>query len=130
MNPNIAANQQRLFLEFLRELRPHLRRDSSLPRRIKEIFSRNRSIGSRDRKLYRELVYTALRYLPWVEPWLDQSPEIAAKITAWLAPELKPTSPYRAAHCGDWPVVPETLADGFQKGPFWLDCLLPVLESA
>ena len=26
--------------------------------------------------------------------------------------------------------VPETLADGFQKGPFWLDCLLPVLESA
>ena len=110
MNPNIAANQQRLFLEFLRELRPHLRRDSSLPRRIKEIFSRNRSIGSRDRKLYRELVYTALRYLPWVEPWLDESPEVAAKITAWLAPELKPTAPYRAAHCGDWPVVPETLA--------------------
>ena len=48
MNPNIAANQQRLFLEFFRELRPHLRRDSSLPRRIKEIFARNRSIGSRD----------------------------------------------------------------------------------
>ena len=72
MNPNIAANQQRLFLNFLSELRPHLRRDSSLPRRIKEIFSRNRAIGSRDRKLYRELVYTALRFLPWIEPWLDQ----------------------------------------------------------
>jgi len=111
MNPNIAANQQRLFLEFFGELRPHLRRDSALPRRIKEIFARNRSIGSRDRKLYRELVYTALRFLPWVEHWLDRDPQLAAKITAWLAPELKPTSAYRSAHCGDWPPVPETLAE-------------------
>lgn len=110
MNPNIAANQQRLFLEFIAELRPHLRRDSALPRRIKDIFARNRSIGSRDRKLYRELVYTALRFLPWVEPWLDQQPATAAKITAWLAPELKPTTAYRAAHAGDWPVAPENLA--------------------
>ena len=110
MNPHIAANQQRLFLEFLAELRPHLRRDSALPRRIKEIFARNRSIGSRDRKLYRELVYTALRFLPWIEPLLDQAPETAAKVTAWLAPELKPTSSYRATHCGDWPAVPDALA--------------------
>ncbi|MEO6995081.1 MAG: RsmB/NOP family class I SAM-dependent RNA methyltransferase [Lacunisphaera sp.] len=111
MNPNIASNQQRLFLEFFGDLRPHLRCDSALPRRIKEIFARNRSIGSRDRKLYRELVYTALRFLPWVEYWLDRDPQLAAKITAWLAPELKPTSAYRAAQCGDWPPVPETLTE-------------------
>lgn len=110
MNPHIAANQQRLFLAFLGELRPHLRRDSALPRRIREIFARNRAIGSRDRKLYRELVYTALRFLPWIEPWLDRSPDTAAKIVAWLAPELKPTSHYRAALCSDWPAAPETLA--------------------
>ena len=110
MNPNIAANQQRLFLAFLTELRPYIRQDSSLPRRIKEIFARHRAIGSRDRKLYRELVYTALRFFPWVEPFLDPAPATAAKITAWLAPELKPTSLYRAAHCGDWPAVPDTLA--------------------
>ncbi|MDB6114235.1 MAG: rsmB 3, partial [Lacunisphaera sp.] len=111
MNPNIAANQQRLFLAFVAELRPHVRRDSALPRRIKEIFARNRAIGSRDRKLYRELVYTWLRFLPWIDPWLDDHSATAAKITAWLAPELKPTSAYRAAHCGDWPPVPETLAE-------------------
>ena len=110
MNPHIAANQQRLFLEFLAELRPHVRRDSALPRRIKEIFARNRSIGSRDRKLYRELVYTYLRFLPWIEPLLESDALIAAKVTAWLAPELKPTSAYRAAQCGDWPAIPETLA--------------------
>ncbi len=147
MNPNIAANQQRLFLAFVAELRPHLRRDSSLPRRIKEIFARNRAIGSRDRKLYRELIYTYLRFLPWIDPLLDGARQrgdgqaaglaptagseaggarnagalgardehtdaaLAAKITAWLAPELKPTSAYRATHTGDWPTAPATLAE-------------------
>ena len=111
MNPNIAANQQRLFLAFLAELRPHVRRDSSLPRRIKEIFARNRAIGSRDRKLYRELIYTYLRYLPWIDGLLDTDPATAAKITAWLSPDLKPTTHYRAAHCTDWPPVPATLAE-------------------
>jgi len=111
MNPNIAANQQRLFLDFVAQLRPHVRRDSSLPRRIKELMARHRAIGSRDRKLYRELVYTWLRYLPWIDPLLDTDPAIAAKITAWLAPELKPTSLYRAAHTSDWPAVPPALAE-------------------
>lgn len=111
MNPNIAANQQRLFLAFLAELRPHVRRDSSLPRRIKELFARHRAIGSRDRKLYRELVYTYLRYLPWIDGLLDSDAVLAAKITAWLAPQLKSTSAYRAVHCADWPPVPATLAE-------------------
>lgn len=111
MNPNIAANQQRLFLDFVAQLRPHVRRDSSLPRRIKELMARHRAIGSRDRKLYRELVYTWLRFLPWIDPLLDADAPLAAKITAWLAPELKPTSAYRAAHAGDWPPVPASLAD-------------------
>ncbi|HWA27224.1 MAG TPA: RsmB/NOP family class I SAM-dependent RNA methyltransferase [Lacunisphaera sp.] len=111
MNPAIAANQQRLFLAFVAELRPHVGRDSALPRRIKELFARHRAIGSRDRKLYRELVYTYLRFLPWIDPLLDHEPGLAAKITAWLAPELKPTSAYRATHCGDWPAVPGTLVD-------------------
>jgi 16S rRNA (cytosine967-C5)-methyltransferase len=111
MNPNIAANQQRLFLAFVAELRPHVRRDSSLPRRIKDLFARHRAIGSRDRKLYRELVYTYLRFLPWIDQLLDSDAATAGKITAWLAPELKPTSAYRTAHCGDWPPVPATLAE-------------------
>jgi 16S rRNA (cytosine967-C5)-methyltransferase len=111
MNPGIAANQQRLFLAFLAELRPHVRRDSALPRRIKELLARQRAIGSRDRKLYRELIYTWLRFLPWVDPLLDAAPDLAARAIAWLAPELKPTSHYRAALCGDWPPTPATLAD-------------------
>lgn len=111
MNPSIAANQQRLFLAFVAEIRPHIRRDSALPARIKQLFARHRAIGSRDRKLYRELVYTYLRYLPWIDPLLDTQPELAAKITAWLAPELKPTSHFRAALAGDWPPPPAVLAE-------------------
>lgn len=111
MNPNIAANQQRLFLELLAQLRPHFGRDSALPRRITDLLNRNRALGSRDRKLYRELVYTTLRFLPWVDELLDKDITVAAKIIAWLAPELKPTSLYRAAHSGDWPAVPDALAD-------------------
>ena len=111
MNPIIAANQERLFLAFVAEIRPYIRRDSALPRRIKELFARHRAIGSRDRKLYRELVYTYLRFLPWIDPLLDTDPVLASKITAWLAPELKPTSHYRAALCANWPAVPATIAE-------------------
>ncbi len=132
MNPNIAANQQRLFLAFVAELRPHIGRDSALPRRIKELFARHRAIGSRDRKLYRELVYTYLRFYPWINPLLDSTPDLAAKLTAWLAPDLKPTSAYRAAHCADWPVVPDSLADKaaaltskLSAGSFKPEVLLP-----
>ena len=107
MNPNIATNQQRLFLAFLAELRPHVHRDSSLPRRIKEIFARHRALGSRDRKLYRELVYTYLRYLPWIDPVLDADVATAAKITAWLAPTLPPTANYQKAICAKWVLAPE-----------------------
>jgi 16S rRNA (cytosine967-C5)-methyltransferase len=111
VNPGIAANQQRLFLAFVAELRPHVRRDSALSRRIKELLARQRAIGSRDRKLYRELIYTWLRFLPWCDPLLDSAPDLAAKAIAWLAPDLKPTAPYRAAICGDWPATPPTLAE-------------------
>lgn len=111
MNPGIAANQQRLFLAFVAGLRPHVRRDSGLPRRIKELLARQRAIGSRDRKLYRELLYTWLRFHPWIDPLLDASPDLAAQITAWLAPELKATAHYRTALCGDWPAAPASLAD-------------------
>lgn len=111
MNPRIAANQQRTFLGLLAQVLPHVARDSALPRRIKELLGRNRALGSRDRRLYRELLYTALRYLPWVQPLLASEPERAAQVVAWLAPELKDTTAYRAAVLEDWPPLPATLAE-------------------
>lgn len=111
MNPRIAANQQRTFLGLLAQVLPHVARDSALPRRIKELLGRNRALGSRDRRLYRELIYTALRYLPWVQPLLQRDPERAAQLVAWLAPELKDTAAYRTAVLEGWPALPATLAE-------------------
>jgi 16S rRNA (cytosine967-C5)-methyltransferase len=111
MNPRIAANQQRTFLALLAQVLPHLRTDSALPRRIKDLLGRNRALGSRDRRLYRELLYTAIRFLPWLQPLLDKEPDAAARIIAWLAPDLKDTTAYRAALLEGWPPVPETLAE-------------------
>ncbi len=110
MNPKIAANQQRRFLEFLALLRPHVGADAALPRRIKEIFARDRAIGSRDRRLYRELLYTALRHWPWVDTLLDKQPDDAARLAAWLAADSKDTHDYRATLCGEWPAPELSLA--------------------
>jgi 16S rRNA (cytosine967-C5)-methyltransferase len=55
----------------------------------------DRRIGSSDRRLYRELIYAAVRHLPWIEPLLDADPERA-------------TRAYRAAVAGDWPPCPDT----------------------
>lgn len=111
MNPRITANQQRTFLHLFAQVRPMLGSDSGLPRRIKDLLGRNRAFGSRDRRLYRELIYTGIRFLPWIEPLLETEGELASQIIAWLAPDLRDTKDYRAALCLDWPAVPVTLAE-------------------
>jgi|GEM_PF-171426 len=67
-----AKNQAQIFLKLLAELRPHWRSDAALPERIQRLIASDRRFGSRDRRLYRELVYTTLRYLPIIEPLLDK----------------------------------------------------------
>ncbi len=105
------AAQQRILLELLDRLRPHLRRDQNLPARIEALLSGDRRRGSRDRRLYRELIYTALRHLPWVEPLLDRDPGRATRMIAWLAADTQATSAFRAGQAGDWPPAPPGLAD-------------------
>lgn len=107
---SLSGSQQKVFLRLLAVLRPHWHTDPSLPLRIQQEFAANRSFGSRDRKLYRELIYTTLRYLPWIEPLLDTDPGRAATIVAWLAADLPATKAYRTGTCGDWPRCPASIA--------------------
>jgi len=100
---SVARSQQQVFLRLLQPLRPRWREDLTLPRQIQGLIAGERRFGSRDRRLYRELIYTTLRYLPWVEPWLDRDPDRAAKIVAWLSANTRDTQAYRAEICGDWP---------------------------
>ncbi len=106
-----AGSQEQNFLHLLAALRPYWRREAGLPARIQALLSGNRAFGSRDRRLYRELIYTTLRYLPWIEPLLDTEPDRAAQAAAWLAAETSATQAFRAALLGDWPPCPPTLAD-------------------
>jgi 16S rRNA (cytosine967-C5)-methyltransferase len=102
--------QQGILLRLLGQLRPHLRRDNNLPARIERLLAGDRRRGARDRRLYRELIYTALRHLPWIEPLLDSDPGRSAKVLAWLAAETPATSAFRAAQAGDWPAATGDLA--------------------
>ncbi|MCR6657188.1 MAG: RsmB/NOP family class I SAM-dependent RNA methyltransferase [Opitutus sp.] len=92
---SVAGNQQRTFLRLLAALRPHWHRDQNLPARIQQLLARERSFGSRDRRLYRELIYTTLRHLPWIEPQLDTAPDEAVRRVAWLAAETPATRAFR-----------------------------------
>ncbi|MEO6569438.1 MAG: RsmB/NOP family class I SAM-dependent RNA methyltransferase [Opitutaceae bacterium] len=107
---SLAGSQQKVFLRLLGTLRPHWRSDPGLPSRIQELFAINRSFGSRDRRLYRELIYTTLRYLPWVEPLLDSDPHRATKTVAWLAADLPATHAFRTALCEGWLACPSSLS--------------------
>jgi 16S rRNA (cytosine967-C5)-methyltransferase len=107
---SVVHNQQKIFLRLLADLRPHWRRDAALPARIQRLLAGSRAFGSRDRRLYRELIYTALRYLPWIEPLLDRDPALAAAAVAWLAADVPSTLAFRAALAGDWPPCPATVA--------------------
>ncbi len=107
---SVASSQQQVFLRLIQALRPHWHQDRALPALIQRRLSRERSFGSRDRRLYRELIYTTLRYLPWIEPWLDRDPARAVKRAAWLAAETRDTRAYRVETCGDWPGLPSLAA--------------------
>lgn len=137
---SVAANQLRTFLRIAAELRPHWRRDPALPVRLKAILAAHQDFGSRDRRLYRELTFTALRYLPWIEPLLGNDSNEAARRLAWLCADLPATRLFRTefatgeppggdlAEClPDWfrgqcPEIftGEELAAQFRRAPLWL----------
>ncbi len=91
-----SGSQQRNLLEMLGRLRPHWRREPALPSRIDALLGGDRRLGSRDRRMYRELIYTAIRYLPWVEPLLESDPAAAVRRIAWMATETAATHAFRA----------------------------------
>ncbi len=99
---SFIGNQRETYLRLVEALRPHWRNDFRLPERIQKLLARDKRFGSRDRRLYRELLYTTLRFLPWVDSLLQKSPHHGAAAVAWLAADLKATRQYRAKLTSDW----------------------------
>lgn len=128
---SIEANQQRVFLQLLERIRPAIRSDLRLPERMQRLLTGRRSFGSRDRRLYRELLYTYIRYLPWIETTAGE-PDLTSQLTAWLAEESPATARYRQAALPDWPGAPggvaakaELLKERFPDHPYEPRALLP-----
>jgi 16S rRNA (cytosine967-C5)-methyltransferase len=91
---------------ILARLRPHWATDAALPARIEAVLGGDRRLGSRDRRLYRELIYATLRYLPWIAPLIDSDPDAAAGRAAWLAGDSPAVQPFRAEVAGNLPECP------------------------
>lgn len=111
---SIALGQQQAFLRLWRRVQPHARSDRNLPSRIQDAL-RDRKFGSRDRRLYRELLYTAVRHLPWVEELAGRSDAEAARAVAWLAAPTPATRSYRTALLPGWPEVPGPMSGRAQQ---------------
>jgi 16S rRNA (cytosine967-C5)-methyltransferase len=109
--PSPAASQGRCFLALFAALRPHVATDRNLPSRLQQLLAREKRFGSRDRRLYRELLYTALRHLPWIDARFAITPDDAVRATAWLAADTAATRAFRAHWTADWPECPATVAE-------------------
>ncbi len=109
--PSPAASQGRTFLALFAALRPHVATDRNLPSRLQQLLAREKRFGSRDRRLYRELLYTALRHLPWIDARLaTASPDDAIRAVAWMAADTPATRAFRAHWTAGWPEAPATVA--------------------
>jgi 16S rRNA (cytosine967-C5)-methyltransferase len=102
---SIVRNQQQTFLRLWRRVQPHARTDRNLPSRLQDAL-RDRGFGSRDRRLYRELLYTAVRHLPWIDELTARSEAEAVRAVAWLAAPTPATRPFREELLAGWPEVP------------------------
>ncbi|HEY3754964.1 MAG TPA: RsmB/NOP family class I SAM-dependent RNA methyltransferase [Opitutaceae bacterium] len=107
------GNQRRVAAEFIAQLSPHVERDRALPARIERLLKGDRRLGSRDRRLYRELIYSHLRFRPWFP-----AGDLAARpmeALAWLAAASPATRAFREGVLGTaafrWPAVPATLVE-------------------
>jgi 16S rRNA (cytosine967-C5)-methyltransferase len=108
-SPSIVHNQQQTLLRLWQSVHPHVPTDHSLPARLQAVL-RRREFGARDRRLYRELLYTAVRYLPWMEELAARGETEMVRALAWLAADVPATHGFRSALAADCPECPATVA--------------------
>jgi len=120
-----ADAQLRIFETLWDELRPRIATDRNLPARIQQRLAKEKRFGSRDRRLYRELLYTALRYLPWLENDTGRQPVGGAAAVLWLASDSPATLPLKRELLASAPPCPPTITERAALLGQPADALLP-----
>ncbi len=81
-----SANQRRILLELIQAL-PNLQKlGKNFSRNLNRHFREHSQFGSRDRRLYRELIYTYLRYQPWLDALIDSQNKFLDTLITLAAP--------------------------------------------
>lgn len=112
MNPRILENQRRTLLALIRALEPQLVPGRPFAAEIRAELARHSGFGSRDRRLYRELIYTWLRYRAWFEKARAASDTAAADLLIGLSGDAPEVATLHAAL-----VLPEGRAFARRPGP-------------
>lgn len=91
-------NQRRIAYSLIERARTLLGPGVPFNRELHELFRSKGKFGSKDRRLYRELIYTYLRYLPWLNPYYKEQDLFMEKLIALATPtpeiqSLYPTLP-------------------------------------
>lgn len=84
-----SANQRRILLELIAALPEILGAGKNFPRNLNRHFRENSRFGSRDRRLYRELIYTYLRYKPWLDPLFQSENKFLDTLITLAHPTLE-----------------------------------------
>jgi 16S rRNA (cytosine967-C5)-methyltransferase len=91
-----AREHRRLAIagELIADALPRARADRNFPAWVQRTLAADRRFGSRDRRYYRELIYTAVRFLPWIEAVRANDRGLAS---LWLSADTVETDAARVA---------------------------------
>ena len=107
---SVAHRQAATFNRLWEQIEPYVTTDQALPARFEGLLRQHRQFGSRDRRLYRELFYTTVRYWPWITTHSGTLTELSLKLVVWLCAPTAASSPLKAALTPNWPELPSTVA--------------------
>ncbi len=108
---HVARGQAEVFRHLWRQLGPFAAVDRAFPARLEQRLRQDRRFGSRDRRLYRELTYTALRYRSWLPDPGEPLDDTSLAAIVWLAADLPATRPLKQAVTSEWPVSSGSVAE-------------------
>lgn len=87
-------NQRRIAYSLIGRSRTLLKPGTAFTRELHELFRSQGKFGSKDRRLYRELIYTYLRYQPWLEDRYPDQETFMDKLICLSAPTQEIQSLY------------------------------------